>query len=551
MINFLKKPVTMVILAVLLAGVIRYAYFSGDNAPEYDFIIVEKRELVQEVSVTGRVKPAESVDLAFEISGKVSRVYVGVRDSIYAGQSLVALSSQELSARLDQAVANLESEQAKLDELKRGTRSEEIQSYQTKVDNAKKSLENTESNLDITKQKADIDLDTDYSDALAALQKAATIGKSAILTLTDIQSAHFTGTAQEDNTIASVKSKAVESMLGAYAAGRWVTQFISPLEGGAFGLVKQTVSSPTHANIDNALTKIYNALQDVSDALSVVPVGDTLTATGKTNLSTEKNSVNAEISSVSSRQQAIEAQKSLNKSNVASAETSIITARNVLDSANADLNLKLAGTASEQIDYQKARVKSAQADVKNSQAQLAKTVIRSPIYGIVTVQSAKVGEIVSANTAIVSIISEAKFKIEANVPEADIAKMEIDDKARLTLDAYGPDVVFQAKIIMIDPAETIIEGVTTYKITLEFDKEDKRIRSSMTANLDIFTDERQDVIAVPQRAVITKSGEKFVRVLRGSLIEEIQIKTGLIGRDGLIEITDGINEGDKVVTFVE
>ena len=73
----------------------------------------------------------------------------------------------------------------------------------------------------------------------------------------------------------------------------------------------------------------------------------------------------------------------------------------------------------------------------------------------------------------------------------------------------------------------------------------------MTANLDILTDGRQDVIAIPQRAVITKNGEKFVRVVRDSLIEEIQIKTGLISRDGLIEITDGLNEGDKVVTFVE
>lgn len=551
MINFLKKPVTIVILAVLLAGVIRYVSFSGDNAPKYDFIIVEKRDLIQEVSVTGRVKPAESVDLAFETSGKVLRVYVGVGDSIYAEQTLVALSSQGLSARLDQAGANLESEQAKLDELKRGTRSEEIQSYQTKVDNAKKSLQDAESNLDITKQKADTDLDNDYSDALAALQKATTVGKTAILTLTDIQSAHFMGTSQEDNAIADAKSKAVESMLGAYAAGRWVTQFISPLESGVFGLVKQTVSSPTRVNIDSGLTKTYDALQDVSDALGAVSISDTLTPTEKTNLSTEKNNINTEVSSISSKIQAIEVQKSINESNIASAETAIINARNAMDSANADLNLKLAGTASEQIDYQKARVKSAQADVKNSQAQLAKTVMRSPIYGVVTEQSAKVGEIVTANTAIVSIISEAKFKIEANVPEADIAKMGIDDKARLTLDAYGPDVIFQAKIIMIDPAETIIEGVTTYKITLEFDKEDERIRSSMTANLDILTDERQDVIAIPQRAVITKNGEKFVRILQDGLLEEIQIKTGLIGRDGLAEIIDGINEGDKVVTFVE
>ena len=137
------------------------------------------------------------------------------------------------------------------------------------------------------------------------------------------------------------------------------------------------------------------------------------------------------------------------------------------------------------------------------------------------------------------------------MPETDIAKIEVGNKARLTLDAYGPDVVFRAQVITIDPAETIIEGVTTYKTTLEFDSEDERIRSSMTANLDILTDERQNVIAIPQRAVVTKNGEKLVRVVYDSVIEEIQVKTGLIGRNGLVEITDGLNEGDKVVTFVD
>ena len=73
----------------------------------------------------------------------------------------------------------------------------------------------------------------------------------------------------------------------------------------------------------------------------------------------------------------------------------------------------------------------------------------------------------------------------------------------------------------------------------------------MTANVDIRTDERTDVIAVPRRAVITKDGDKIVRILEGDTIKEISVVTGLRGSDGRIEIISGISEGDKVIVFLE
>lgn len=549
MIQFFKKRYVVAALIVLALGVAGYIYFGQEDAPTYEFTVVQRHDLVQEVNVTGRVRPAESVDLAFETSGKISRVYVGVGGSVYVGQILVTLTSAELSARRDQAQANLESEQAKLDELERGTRSEEIQTYQTKVDNAEKSVRDAENNLALTTQKADTDLDSDYSNALAALQSAATVGKSALITLTDIQSAHFNGSTQEDNTVANKKAVAVGSMLGSSDAGRWIVEFISPLDGGAFGLVQDVVASPTAVVIDNALLEMVAALQDVSDALGAVPISSMFTAVEKTNLSAAKSNMNTEISSISSKMQAIDVQKATNDSNIASAESSVTSAKNVLASANDDLALVLAGTVSEQVDFQKARVKSAQAEIKNYQAQIAKTVIRSPIAGIVTEQEAKAGEIVSANAVIVSVISEANFQIEANVPEADIAKVHIDNDGVVTLDAHGRDVVFAVKVVEVSPAETIIEGVATYKVTLQFVQEDERVKSGMTAKIIISTNKRSDVLALSQRAIIRRNGEKFVRILDGDGIKEVVVETGIRSSDGKIEIIAGIQEGDRVITF--
>ena len=212
----------------------------------------------------------------------------------------------------------------------------------------------------------------------------------------------------------------------------------------------------------------------------------------------------------------------------------------------------MAGTVSEQITAQEAQVKQTEAKKQNIQAQLTKTAIRSPINGIITNQDTKVGEIISANTAIVSVISEANWEIKTDVPEADIAKIEIGDKAKLTLDAYGEDVKFSATVILIDPAETVIEGVSNYKVTLHFDEKDERIRSGMTANLDILTAEKENVIAIPQRAVISKNGDKIVRILKDDeTIEEVNVITGIRGSYGNIEIIKGISEGDRVIIFMK
>ena len=140
-------------------------------------------------------------------------------------------------------------------------------------------------------------------------------------------------------------------------------------------------------------------------------------------------------------------------------------------------------------------MEKARAGVNNIKAQISKTIISSPIRGIVTKQDAKAGEIVNASSPVVSVISDASFQVEANLPEADVSKVKINDSAKLTLDAYGSDTAFAAKVISIDPAETIIEGVSTYKITFEFDKEDERIRSGLTANIDILTKKKEGVLA--------------------------------------------------------
>ena len=581
---------------VIIGGILLIAFgliYSGMGSQkkiQYETVLAKRADLTQEVSVTGRVKPSDSADLAFETGGKVEKVEVAVGDSVKAGQVLVSLNSDDLKAQLRQAQAGvqsaqaqsaqyqagLESQQSKLAELRAGTRPEEIQLAETAVFNAQKSWEDAKRSLETVKSKADVDLTENLNSAVTELAKAANIGKTAILTLTDIQYSHFNTMDQDSFKLANAKAEAVSALLGASDAGRWINSALGGLTGGAYGDATAAQLDPTSAKVEQALVSILDGLRKAKVALESVPLTSVVTSAERSTLDAEKNDVNNEIINVSAKQQAIQVQKAMSENSISTAESQESTAKNALATARDQLALKQAGYTPEQIKGQEAQVRQAQANISSQkamisqaaanaqsiQARIDKSILKAPLSGVITKQETKVGEIVSPNVVIVSLISEAKYQIEADVAEVDIAKIKVGNESLVTLDAYGSAVEFKAQVTKIDPAETIVEGVPTYKTTLEFTADDSRIKSGMTANLDVLTEERKGVIVIPQRAVLANNSDRTVRILvmepnpkdasdRVETMKEVPVEVGIRGVDGNVEILSGLKEGDKVVTFVK
>lgn len=587
-IPFYKKKV-YIILTILALAIAAWVTFTltKDEVVKINTMTAIREDLTQEVSVTGSVEPAESVNLSFEISGKVNEIFAKVGDRVIAGQKLISLNSADTQAQLRQAQAGvaaaqaqlqhyqaaLDTQKAKLDELRRGTRPEEIKISQTAVENAQKSLSDTEGNLETVKAKAEADIANIYDAARTALPIAVETGKTALLTLSDIQSNYFTEANQNKYIIETAKETAVFELLGATDAGAWIREFISRLNGGVYAEVQNLGFEASNEEIENALRNSINALQKVKLALNSVPITAAMTSTDILALDSEKTNINTGINTLSGNEQAIRTQKATSENLINTAENAVSTAENALATALDQLKLAQAGSTDEQIKAQEAQVRQAEANlasqkaqvssnyanVQNYQAQLSKTILYAPISGLVTKMEAKVGEVVfpsspysDSRVTFVSIISDKNYKIETYVAEVDIAKIENGDLTKVTLDAYGNDRKFEAIVTGVDPAETLLEGIPTYKVTLEFTEENEKIKSGMTANLDIQTDMREMVIAIPQRAVSTKDGKKYVKILINEyLIEENEVTTGLRGSDGTIEITNGIDEGDEVVLSID
>jgi multidrug efflux pump subunit AcrA (membrane-fusion protein) len=229
------------------------------------------------------------------------------------------------------------------------------------------------------------------------------------------------------------------------------------------------------------------------------------------------------------------------KNDVALARTNINNALSAITSTQEGIRSTSSGKP-----VQEAKVRSAQSSVDALKTQIAKTYMRAPFSGIVSIQDAKVGEAISPSMSLVSLISES-YEIEAYIPELNISGVDVKDKARVNLDAFGATSEFGATVIKIDPAETVKDGVATYKVRLAFESADARIRPGMTANIKIETGKKDGISIIPLRAVYDKNNVKFVQIKTKDDPIEKEIKIGEKDSRGNVEVLSGLNTDDQVL----
>jgi HlyD family secretion protein len=169
---------------------------------------------------------------------------------------------------------------------------------------------------------------------------------------------------------------------------------------------------------------------------------------------------------------------------------------------------------------------------------------------LVSQNDAKVGEAISLNAPIISVISQAKYQIAVQIPESSIANVKLGQTAQVTLDAYGPSQTFVARVIAIDPASTLVNGLAGYKVTLEFLQNYPEVKTGLSANVQILTAENTNALVVPSSAIIKRGDISYVIIDNGTAAgSEREVNTGLSSLDGRTEITSGLQSGERVASF--
>lgn len=247
----------------------------------------------------------------------------------------------------------------------------------------------------------------------------------------------------------------------------------------------------------------------------------------------EQSRINAENSNKNA-----EAQVSIRKANMAASQANLALRRSPVRETD------LAPLAA-QIALAKIALRIAENEQKDSQ-------LLSPINGVITFIHGTVGENISLSETALSAfltIQADELMVEANIPETDISKVNVGDKVEMTIDAFDFTEKFQGTVAYIDRAETVVQGVVYYQIQTSFNLEDDRLKSGMTTNLEIITDEKENVLIIPARAVNFEDSTRYVELLRNGTPERVEITTGLES-DQFVEVTSGLEEGDQIITFV-
>ena len=343
-----------------------------------------------------------------------------------------------------------------------------------------------------------------------------------------------------------------------------------------------------------ALYALDNALLNTRILLNNSVVSKDLTETildgFKTAIDTDRIGNNAELTALQTKKQALISAEIAQKTNIDGAQASYDTNKSNFDKAlkskeiightlekvkidvsnaikNAELEIEAKvqslETAKASLDFKKAPprkvdIASLEAQIVQTEALLSlanknleKTVLRAPTDGVVVNMNGEIGENISVSDKM-SVIISPMLIIEADISEADIDKIEINQITSITFDAFGEEEIFDGKIFFIDPTETKIQDVIYYRVKVSLDdRHGKSIRSGMTANLDILTAKKDNILFVSQRSVIEKEGGKIVRILDEGEVKEVQVVTGIRGDGGVIEIVNGLKFGQKVVISIK
>ncbi len=491
--DYLLQHLSILIAGALIAGGVWY-FFGRDTRAPLVTAVATRSEFVQQVAISGKVVAARSVDLGFSQGGRIAEVDVHVGQEVSVGTPLASIENGDLRAMVQQRKASLDTQQARLASLQAGTRPEQIAVTQSQVASSQAAL------------------------------------------LDSVRDAYRAADGAVHNTI---------------------DQFIQ--NPGTNPRLSFSVSdSESAARVESGRVLAEMMLSSWQRSVATLGVGDTASAVAEakknlaqvaTLLSDANDALNHAIPTVSNSQAIIDgwtASISSSRAAVNVALSSVTSGATALDTQQKNLALQQSGATPDDVAAQVAEVEAAKADLASAQAQLAKTLIVAPFSGVITTVEAKVGSIASSNGPQVSMITDGTFQIETYIPEVSIVNVKVGNAAVVKLDAYG-DATFDATVLSIDPAETIRDGVSTYKTTLQFAKADSRIRSGMTASASITTASVPGAIAIPKAAVYQKGDLSYVQVKLGRDAVERQVTIDPVSSLGSVVVTTGVAEGDAVV----
>ena len=311
----------------------------------------------------------------------------------------------------------------------------------------------------------------------------------------------------------------------------------------ATGTIEPVTSVTVGTQVSGIVSKLY------VDYNSVVKKGQVIAELDRTNLISELNTAKANLASSESSMAYEKANynryKTLYDKGLVSAdeyESALLSYRKAME----DVNTK-------------------RESVKKAQTNLGYATITSPIDGVVLSKSVEEGQTVAASFNTPELFSIAQdltdMRVIADIDEADIGGVKEGQRVSFTVDAF-PDDHFEGQVTQVRQQATTESNVVTYEVVISAPNKDLKLKPGLTANVTIFTMEKNDVMAVPSKAlrfipteallekgqtISDCEGDHKVWTLEDNTFKAHKVEIGT-SNGVMTEIISGIPEGMEILT---
>lgn len=244
--------------------------------------------------------------------------------------------------------------------------------------------------------------------------------------------------------------------------------------------------------------RVRSAQADLDSAEAAVAIARANALSSRANVSRAQTEL-AEARRVHERNLSLVAQSFIAQSEADRTRAVFESAQESLKAAQA-----LAGVSEAQILSAQANVQQRRAALSQAQVDLSRTRITSPVDGIVIKRTVERGQTVAASLQAPELFVIARnlsdMQVDTSVDEADVGRIRPGQKATFTVDAF-PGRGFEGEVRQVRKAATNVSNVITYVAVVNFDNSDGRLLPGMTANVRVVTEQRENVLKVPNAAL--------------------------------------------------
>ncbi|MGB5897002.1 MAG: efflux RND transporter periplasmic adaptor subunit [Geitlerinemataceae cyanobacterium] len=495
------------------------------RASPVKFITVETSALQDASEFVGTLEAAETATLRSQVEGQIVEIYVQPGDVVDTGDVIAQIDPREAGADLGQAEASLNRAEARLAELKAGSREEDISAAVAKVDRTQAQQAASEARLAELKAGS---REEDISAAVAKVDRTQ---------------------AQLDELQAGSRSEDIAE------AGASVTKALSEVEErrSALTLARTNLRRQRQLEAEGAISTndLDRAIDEERRAEASLAQSEAGVAEARRRLERLENGTRpeeiaqAEADVAEAQSELDELRNGARPEEIAAAGADVAAAAANVAEAQSELDELRNGTRPEEIAQAEADVQSARAQIEASAVGVQDTQILAPFPGTVSDLQLKVGDFLQKGDELTALIQNDVLEMRVPIPLEKSPQLRIGLPVEVT-DAEGKNLT-SGRVSFVSPQ--VNSTAQTVLVKVAVDNPTGKLRDQQFVRARVIWSRRPAAIVVPSNAVIFEGENRFVYLAQGNtemVAKKQPVKLGEAGGD-TTEIIEGLNTGDRLI----